>query len=138
MARPSDYRAKFCDKAKKLCENGATDLEVADCLNISAATLYRWKVTHPEFCESLKAGKAVADARVERSLYNRAVGYTFDSEKVFQFKGDIVRAETREHVPPDTTAAIFWLKNRKPEEWRDKQEQAVSGALSITWLPRQS
>lgn len=122
MARPTDYRQEFCESAKKLCEGGATDVEVADELGISAATLYRWKARHPEFCEALKSGKAVADERVERSLYHKAVGYTFDSEKVFQFQGQIVRAPVREYVPPDTTAAIFWLKNRRAEQWRDKTE----------------
>ena len=80
----------------------------------------------------LKSGKEVADNRVERSLYNRAVGYTFDSEKVFQHQGEIVRAKTVEHVPPDTTAGIFWLKNRKPAEWRDKIEHQVGGKVQVT------
>jgi hypothetical protein len=122
MGRPTDYREEFCEEARKLCENGATDVEVADGLEISVATLYRWKGKFPQFCEALKAGKSIADERVERSLYHKAIGYTFDSEKVFQFQGSIVRAATREHVPPDTTAAIFWLKNRRAEQWRDKTE----------------
>lgn len=130
MARPTDYRAKFCDKAKKLCENGATDLEVADNLNICAATLYRWKSQHPEFCEALKVGKAVADERVERSLYNRAVGYSFGAVKIFMPAGasEPVYAAYQEHCPPDPTSAIFWLKNRRPEQWRDVKAQEITGA----------
>lgn len=119
--RPSSFKDKYCEIARKACENGATDLEVSEELGINGATLYRWKIKYPNFCEALKAGKEIADNRVERTLYNRAVGYSFDSEKVFQFQGQIVRADTVEHVPPDTTAAIFWLKNRKPEQWRDTQ-----------------
>lgn len=120
--RPTDYREKFCEEARTLCENGATDVEVADALEISVATLYRWKNRHPQFCEALKNGKAVADERVERSLYHKALGYTFDAVKIFQYEGQPVVVPYREHVPPDTTAAIFWLKNRRPEQWRDKTE----------------
>jgi hypothetical protein len=119
MGRPSKYSSAFVEQARKLCELGATDEEIADFFKVSARTVYRWQAEHEEFCQALKAGKVAADDRVERSLYHRAVGYTFDSEKVFQFQGQIVRADIKEHVPPDTTAAIFWLKNRRPDAWRD-------------------
>lgn len=120
--RPTDYKPEYAEQAEKLCKLGATDIDLADFFEVSDRTIYRWQAKHPEFCQALKAGKQSADERVERSLYHKAVGYTFDSEKVFQFQGEIVRAATREHVPPDTTAMIFWLKNRRPEAWRDKHE----------------
>ena len=67
-----------------------------------------------------KAGKAEADVRVERSLYQRAVGYSYDAVKIFCDKnGKVTRVPYREHVPPDFTAHIFWLKNRDPAHWRD-------------------
>lgn len=120
--RPSGYQPEFAKQAQKLCQLGATDKELADFFEVSDRTIYRWQTQFPEFCQALKAGKEAADERVERSLYHRATGYTFESEKVFQFQGSIVRADTKEHVPPDTTAMIFWLKNRRPEAWRDKTE----------------
>lgn len=120
--RKTGYKPEFVDQARKLCELGATDKEIADFFEVSDRTIYRWQVQFPEFCQALKAGKEAADERVARSLYHRATGYSFQSEKVFQYQGQIVRAETTEHVPPDTTAMIFWLKNRRPEEWRDKSE----------------
>jgi hypothetical protein len=120
--RPTDYKPEYADQARKLCELGATDIDLADFFEVSDRTIYRWQSNFPEFCQALKAGKESADDRVERSLYHKAVGYTFDSEKVFQHQGEIIRAKTREHVAPDTTAAIFWLKNRRKGEWRDKQE----------------
>lgn len=125
--RPSAYKAEYAEQAKKLCELGATDADIAAFFNVSDRTIYRWQIEFPEFCQSLKAGKSQADDRVERSLYHKAVGYTFDSEKVFQFQGQIVRAETKEHVSPDTTACIFWLKNRRREEWRDKLDHEHTG-----------
>lgn len=127
--RPSSYQPEYAEQAKKLCELGATDIEIADFFEVSDRTIYRWQLKYPEFCQALKAGKDSADDRVERSLYHKATGYTFESEKVFQFQGEIVRASTREHVPPDTVSMIFWLKNRRPELWRDKTEQTVRHEL---------
>lgn len=123
--RPPGYKAEFAEQARKLCELAATDADLADFFKVHTATIYRWANKYPEFCEALKVGKSVCDERVERSLYHRAVGYTFDSEKVFQFQGKIVRAAVREHVPPDTTAQIFWLKNRRKDRWRDRHEHEV-------------
>lgn len=123
--RPSKFKPEFIEQARKLCELGLTDEELAKFFDVHVATIYRWQATHPEFCEALKVGKAPADDRVERSLYHKAVGYTFDSEKIFNYQGQVVRAKSVEHVPPDTTAAIFWLCNRRKDEWRQKQE--ISG-----------
>lgn len=125
--RPTDYEPEYAEQAAKLCALGATDVEVADFFGVDVRTVYRWKHAHPEFCQSLNAGKEKADERVVNSLYQKAVGYTFESEKIFNHQGTILRAPTREHVPPDTSAAIFWLKNRKPDDWRDKQEHEHAG-----------
>ena len=120
--RPTKFRPEFVEQARKLCLLGLTDGELADFFGVAESTLNLWKITHPEFSEALKVGKDVADDRVEQSLYRKAVGYTFDSEKVFQYEGQVVRAPIVEHVPPSDTAAIFWLKNRRSGAWRDKHE----------------
>ena len=125
--RPSSFKKEHVEQARKIYELGATDREVADVLDIAESTLYRWAKDHPEFAEAMKVGKSGADDRVERSLYHKAVGYTYPSEKVFQFQGDIVRTPVTEHVPPDTTACIFWLKNRRKDDWRDRQQHELSG-----------
>lgn len=129
--RPTSYKPAYAEQARKLCELGATDIELADFFEVNVATIYRWRHREPKFCEALKVGKDACDDRVERSLYNRAVGYTFESEKVFQFQGQIVRAETKEHVPPETGAAMSWLKNRRGDVWRDKQEVEHTGGVKI-------
>ena len=129
--RPPTYKKEFAKQAAKLCELGATDIELADFFGVNVVTIYRWRNEHVEFCKAVIAGKERADERVERSLYQRAVGYTFESEKVFQFQGEIVRAPTREHVPPDPGAAMNWLKNRKGQDWRDKQEVEHSGGVRM-------
>jgi hypothetical protein len=129
VGRPTDYRQEFAEQARKLCQLGATDVEIADFFGVNVRTIYRWKADHDEFCHALKAGKEIADERVERSLYQRAVGYTHDAVKIFMPAGaeEPVYAPYREHNPPDTTAAIFWLKNRRKDDWRDKREHEVGG-----------
>lgn len=129
--RPSTYDPSFADQAAKLCALGATDIELADFFGVNTVTIYAWRNTHEEFAKAVSAGKELADERVERSLFNRAVGYTFESEKVFQYQGEIVRAQTREHVPPDPGAAMNWLKNRRPEQWREKQTVEHEGKLQV-------
>jgi hypothetical protein len=126
VGRPTKYKPEFVAQAEKLCRLGATDLELADFFEVDVRTIYRWKAEHDEFCQALKAGKDVADERVERSLYAKAIGYQFDAVKIMQYEGVPMTVPYREHVPPDTTACIFWLKNRRAEQWRDKVESLVS------------
>lgn len=137
MARPTKYKSEFVEQAGKLCNLGATDAELSDFFEINIATLNRWKIEYPEFCATIKEGKAASDSRVERSLYQRAVGYSFDALKIMTVSegnnqgSRIEQVPYREHVPPDTTAQIFWLKNRKRDEWRDKQDVEHSGSFEI-------
>jgi transposase-like protein len=124
--RPTAYKPDYVERVRELCNNGATDVEIADAFNVDVTTIFRWKNRHPEFCSALKAGKEVADARVERTLFHRAVGYSYDAETVRITKeGKVIRATYRQHVLPDTTAQIFWLKNRQPAKWRDVQRHEV-------------
>lgn len=124
--RPTSFQAEFIEQAEKLCALGATDLEIADFFDITVTTLNRWKSSYPDFCAAIKNAKEIADERVERSLYHRAIGYTFPAEKIsVNSQGNVTRVPYREHVPPDTTAAIFWLKNRRKAEWRDRHEVEV-------------
>jgi hypothetical protein len=127
VGRPTSYKPVYCEQVQKLCALAATDLEIADFFGITVKTLNFWKIKYPEFCASIIDAKEIADTRVQRSLYQRAVGYTFESEKVFQYQGEVVRAKTLEHVPPDTTAAQWWLKNRQPARWRDLHQYEVGG-----------
>lgn len=115
-------------QAEKLCLLGATDADLADFFEVSVRTIERWKVVHEGFCRALKVAKEVADQRVERSLYQKAIGYETDAVKIFQYEGREVIVPYRERVQPETTAAIFWLKNRKPEKWRDRVDNTHSGA----------
>jgi len=120
--RPSAYKSEYIEQAKKLCLLGATDKEMADFFGVAESTFNLWKKEHKEFSESLKEGKTIADANVAKSLYHRALGYSHPEDKIFNDNGEPLVVPTIKYYPPDTTAAIFWLKNRKPGEWRDKQD----------------
>ena len=119
--RPTKYRAVFNDQARKLCLLGATDQELANFFEVDVATVNRWKIEHKGFCESLKRGKMEADAIVADKLFKRATGYTHADVDIKVIRGKIRITKLQKHYPPDTTAAIFWLKNRQKENWRDRQ-----------------
>ena len=121
--RPSKYKPEYADQAKKLCMLGMTDKEMADFFGVAESTLNLWKTVHPEFSESLKGGKDLIDAQVAAKLFHRAIGYEHPEDDIRAVNGEIVITPMVKHYPPDTTAAIFWLKNRQPQKWRDKQEE---------------
>jgi hypothetical protein len=136
MARPTKFKSEYIAQAEKLCKLGATDIEIADFFEVSVRTLHRWKAEHDEFCHSIKAGKDEADERVERSLFARATGYEHDEVDIRVVDHSIVQTPIRKHYAPDTTAAIFWLKNRRPADWRDKQEIEHAGKIEFTKITR--
>lgn len=121
--RPSKYDpAKTPEQAYKLCLLGATDKELADFFGVAESTLNKWKIDYPEFSEALNRGKVDADARVAQSLYHRALGYEHPDTDIRVVNGEVVITPTIKRYPPDTAAAIFWLKNRQRGKWRDKIE----------------
>ncbi len=133
--RPTDYQSDYPEKARKLCLLGATDQQIADFFEVDVRTIYRWKISHAEFCQALKSGKSEVDEQVERSLLNRALGYEHDAVKIFCSKdGEVTQVKYREVVPPDTTACIFWLKNRRSREWRDRAEVDITDRRVVTDL----
>lgn len=125
--RPTKYRPEFAEQAEKLCRLGATNIEIADFFGVAVSCVHRWCDAHPEFRDALKRGKDDADANVEQSLYRKALGYSHPDTHVSNYQGDVTITPITKHYPPDTTACIFWLKNRQPGRWRDKQEHEVSG-----------
>nr|DAP99262.1 MAG TPA: terminase small subunit [Caudoviricetes sp.] len=109
--------------------DGLTDEQIAENIGINVGTLYDWKNKYPKIAEALKDGKDVADRQVENALFKSALGYTFD-EVTKELKDDelVVTKVVHKEVQPNTTAQIFWLKNRKRAEWRDRVENAITGA----------
>lgn len=134
--RPSKFRPEFVRQAKLIAKLGATDTDMAAIFGVNRSTILDWQERHPEFAKALQIGKKEADAAVEKSLYRKATGYSYDAVKIFQHEGMIVTHDYVEHCPPDTTACIFWLKNRKPAEWRDRIENNVNGNVTLVMTPQ--
>lgn len=135
VGAPTKYNSKYNDQAFKLCLLGATDKEIADFFEVVESTLNLWKLEYPEFSESLKKGKTLADANVGQRLYERALGFEHDSEEIKVVSmgkegSQVERVPIRKIYPPDTIAAIFWLKNRQSSKWRDKHEVQHSGEIT--------
>ena len=129
--RPTKYRDEYCKLAYQFCLLGATDARLAENFEVTEQTLNNWKTEHPEFFESIKEGREVADAKVADALYNRAIGYSHPDVDIRTVSvgigvSKIVTTDIIKHYPPDTGAAMAWLKNRQPKQWRDKQEVALS------------
>jgi hypothetical protein len=118
-----------------MAQLGATDPEIAKALGIGLAAFNVWKGKHPEIMESLRLGKEPPDQRVKRSLYQRAVGYSQVENDIRTITlpngggSEIVITPVIKHYPPDTTACIFWLKNRMPEEFRTNPEESVKESV---------
>lgn len=132
--RPTKYEPKFNDQVRKLCLLGADDKEIADFFEVEESTINNWKLAYPKFLESIKKGKIIADSEVSERLYERAIGFEHDSEEIKVINDSIERVPIRKIYPPDTAAAIFWLKNRKRAYWKDKQdiEHTSPQGISIT------
>lgn len=129
--RDSKYRPEFNEQARKLCLLGATDAELADFFEVCERTINNWKAQFPAFLQSTRAGKVVADAEVADSLYRRATGEVAFVERVLK-KGDDHQVVTlRQFIPGDVQAQRLWLLNRRPQNWRDKQDMELSGGLAI-------
>jgi hypothetical protein len=134
MARPSKYQPSFAKQAAHLCKLGSTRRQLAVFFEVDEVTVWRWEQQYPQFAKALKLPIAAADDKVERSLYERAIGYTFESEEIFCNKdGAVTRVPVLKHVPPDVTAQIFWLKNRRRESWRDRSDLDLAGDVLVVF-----
>jgi len=122
--RDSIYNPAMNEVVRKLALLGATDAEMADILGINERTLNRWKIDYPAFCQSIMAGKIVADGEVADSLYKQATGYHVQIEKERKNKqtGEYEMVKVQTFIPGNAEAAKFWMKNRRKQDWRDKHE----------------
>jgi hypothetical protein len=115
--RKTLYRKDYAHIARSMCDLGATDHQLAIAFGVTTTTIWRWQSRHKEFGDAVKVGKEACDDRVERALYQKAVGYTYNSEKIIAYEGVPTRVPIVEHVPPDTAAGKHWLLNRRPKDW---------------------
>lgn len=107
---------------------GKTNPEIAKALGVNTDTLDQWRKHFPEFAGAIKESKDTADAPVVKSLYQRALGYEYTEKRETHNPDGTIQVQTTvKQVAPDVTAQIFWLKNRQPRDWRDKQVQEITG-----------
>ena len=133
MPKGGDYKydSKICDRVRMMAEKGLTDTEMCDLLGLQRQTFWRWKKKHPDFAEAMEEGKALSDQYVEQSLYHRAKGFEREEEVVFCSKGVIVKTKVMKYYPPDTTACIYWTKNRMPSRGRDRNVIEHEGNITV-------
>ena len=135
--RPTKYKPEYAEQAYQLALLGLTDEQMAAVFNVSRSTFNKWQKEFPEFSDTVRRGKILADATVAASFYKRATGYEYPSEKIVTLSignGESVveRVPITAVVLPDPGAALNWLKNRQPDKWRDKQDVALSGEIHLT------
>lgn len=130
------YQPEYATQAEKLCLLlGATNADLALFFDVSSDTVERWQKRHPDFADAVKRGKMVADSLVAESIYRQAIGAaTIKRTKVFgdPKSGMELRVDYEEQLPPNTVAAIFWLKNRQPAQWRDRQKVELKDMEKMT------
>lgn len=141
LGRPTTFNSRIAATIANLSAEGRSDADIARTIGVNVATLTNWKSDFPDLVAALKSSKAVADALVEATLFERACGYSAPAVKVFYDAklGQTVEHHYIEHYPPDTTACIFWLKNRQPKKWRDAHRLEVGGPekpIALAYIPK--
>ena len=112
--------------------DGLTDEQIAEKIGCGVRTLYDWKNRFPQISQALKKGKEIVDIQVENALLKRALGYDYQEQRIEKSDKDGTKiVQTIHHVPADTTAQIFWLKNRRPDKWRDKPSEKTSEDMEV-------
>ena len=139
MGRSNKYKTHVEPRLEEIecwCREGLIDVEICKRLGITRSCFYEYRKKYPEFSDFIKKGKEIADYKVENSLFKRATGYEYKEVTQTCREGVLVGTkEITKQVPPDPTSCIFWLKNRKPDKWRDKTDHEVNGEMvTFTYL----
>lgn len=129
--QPTLYKPEYCGVAHNYCLLGATNEELASFFEVTRRTVDNWIARHRDFAEAVRSGRVAADARVARCLYDRAIGWQHTVERTVMHCG---KPRTLTHVvryPPDVQACIFWLRNRRPEMWRERAAKSDDGSIDL-------
>lgn len=125
------YKQEYEEQVYKLCLLGATDVEIADFFGVTERTINNWKIDFPNFFQSMKRGKIIADADIAESLHKRAIGYSCPDVHISNYQGEITITDITKHYPPETAAMKLWLLNRRPKDWKANVESPVEINLNV-------
>jgi hypothetical protein len=131
--RPTVYDPEFAEIASNACMLGATNETLAERFEVSRRTIDNWIASRPDFSNAVKKGRHVADEAVAAALFARATGVERKVTRVFCHKGQPVTASYTEELPPDVRACIFWLRNRRPQHWRESRPIVDEAAEEDRW-----
>jgi len=123
----SKWNPQYITIAKAMLRKGATIAEIAKAFDVKDSTVWKWRQSYEEFDEAFRELGSVYDERIERTLAERAAGYSYIAQKPMIVKGQVQIVEYWEHCPPDITALRHWLGVRMGEKWRVKEQVEVSG-----------
>ena len=132
--QPARYKPEYRELARKYCLLGATNEELGGFFGVTRRTIDNWIANVPEFAASVREGRAFADAKVARCLYERAVGYEYTAKRSVLHQGKELTLTNVVHLPPDIRACIFWLRHRRPANWREQAEVSDDGIDDIALL----
>jgi hypothetical protein len=132
--RPGSYRPENAELARKFCRLGATNQDLADCFEVSVGTIDYWIKTRSEFADGVRRGRVIADASVAQRLFSRAMGYTIETKKHVLYRGEPRELPDFIHYPPDVTACMFWLRNRRPQWWSERRTRLQENGLTVEEL----
>ncbi len=123
--RPTKFKEEYIEQAVRLAKIGTTNEKMAEFFQVNESTLYKWMNENETFSKAINESKVHSDDAIVNSLFNKALGYTLWEEKEEETQDGFKKVKVKKQVAGDTTAMIFWLKNRRPAEWREKQEVKV-------------
>ena len=116
------YDPVFAGHARRLCMMGATMQELADYFGVARCTIATWSAQYPDFGQAVAEGRLAADSVIAERLYDKAKGYEAEAERLVQIDGEWRPVSYTRRLAPDTQACIFWLRNRRPQNWRERVE----------------
>lgn len=126
------YEPRFCKIGRELAEKGANLAMIGKTFGVAGKTVSLWKNKYPDFGEALTTGTSVATDIVESVLFKRATGYTIKEQKVVVIDKKILVVSVEREILPDTASIIFWLINRRSEDWKNKHDHEHAGGFSVT------
>jgi hypothetical protein len=138
--RPTTYRPENAEIARNACMLGATNEALAERFEVCRRTVDNWIATIPEFSDAVRQGRDVADEVVISALFARATGMEQKMTKIFCYRGQPITVDYVAHLPPNVPACLFWLRNRRPWQWRENrplfEEEDVEAADDDDWVRR--